>query len=235
MRYPRKIGRVGLALVAMLLLGAVSAGSASAAEFAASPSFPVKFSGEGSVGLLETQAGRSVTCAEGEASGAAESSGSASASVVFKGCHAEHFPLLSCTSAGRASGEIATVQMKGTPVNVTSSEVGILLQPASGEVMAEFKCSLGPISETLIVRGAVIGKVPNGELNSFRSTLHLEFKAVKGTQEYTKHLGSTSSFFLTTEGKGTEPFAAEQSGINEAVPGSTTLTALEGKQLKVIP
>lgn len=235
MRYPQKIGRLGLALAAMLLIGAVSAGAASAAEFAASPSFPVKFEGEGSVGLLETQKGRSVTCAEGEANGEVGGSTGAKASVVFKGCHAEHFPLLTCTSAGRAAGEIATVSMKGTPVNLTKTEVGILLQPESGEVMAEFKCSLSPISETLIVRGAVIGKVPNAELNSFRSTLHLEFKAVKGTQEYTKVEGSTTSYFLTTEGKGTEPFAAEQSGINEAVPGSTTLEALEGKQLKVIP
>lgn len=235
MRYPRKIGRIGLALVAMLLLGAVSAGTASAAEFAASPSFPVKFSGEGSVGLLETKAGRSVTCAEGEASGEVGSSTSASAVVVFKGCHAEHLPLLACTSAGRASGEIATSAMKGTPVNLTKSEVGILLQPASGEVMAEFKCSLGIVNETLIVRGSVIGKVPNGELNQPRSELHLEFKALKGIQEYTTYEGSGTSHFLTTEGKGTEPFAAEQSGINEAVPGSTTLTAETGKQIEVRP
>jgi hypothetical protein len=237
MRYPQKIGRLGLVLAAMLLIGAISAGAASAAEFAASPNFPVKFKGQGGVGLLETQRGRSVTCTGGKASGAAENSTLATASVVFTGCHAEHLPLLTCNSTGMGSGEIATTKMEGTPVNLdtTKTDVGILLQPASGEVMAEFKCALSPISETLIVKGAVIGKFRRSELNEFRSTLHLEFKAVLGTQEYTQIEGAGPQYFLTTEGKGTEPFAAEQSGITEAEQGSTTLEAEEGKKVKVIP
>jgi hypothetical protein len=237
MRYPAKIGRVGLALAAMLLIGAIGAGGASAAEFAASPSFPLKFSGEGKAGLLETKAGHSVTCSEGSTSGEVAGSTEAKASVVFKGCHAEHLPLLACTSSGRASGEIATSSLKATPVDVNAAktEAGILLQPASGEVMAEFKCSLGFVNETLTVTGSVIGKVPNAELNSFRSTLHLEFIAVKGVQQYTQVEGTGPQHVLLTKGEGTEPFAAEQSGIHEAVPGSTTLTAEGGKQLKVIP
>lgn len=226
-----------MALVAMLLLGAIGAGPASAAEFAASPGFPVKFTGTGSVGFLETEAGRSVTCTEGQASGEVGSSTAAKASVVFKGCHAEHLPLLACTSSGRASGEIATKALKGTPVNVDAGqeEVGILLQPESGSVLAEFTCSLGPVKETITVTGSVIGKIPNAELGEPRSTLHLEFKAVKGAQEYTQVEEAGAEHVLMTEGKGTEPFEAEKSGINEAVPGSTTLTAEAGGQIEVIP
>jgi hypothetical protein len=226
-----------MALVAMLLLGAVSASPASAAEFVANPSFSVKFTGEGKAGLLETKAGRSVTCTGGSASGEIAGSKEAKAMVVFKGCHAEHLPLLTCTSPGRAAGEIATSSMKGTPVNLdtTKTSVGVLLQPASGEVMAEFNCSLGFVNETLTVTGAVIGKFPDAELNEYRSTLHLEFIAIKGVQQYTQIEGSGTQYVLMTEGEGTEPFAAEQSGIHEAVPGSTTLTAEGGKQVKVVP
>ena len=237
MRYPAKIGRVGLALVAMLLLGAISAGSAAAAEFASSGGFPVKFSGEGEAGLLETVEGRSVTCTEGSASGEVAGSKEAKATVVFKGCHAEHFPLLTCTTSGKAAGEIATKSMKGTPVNLdtTKTDVGILLQPASGEVMAEFNCSLGFVNETLIVKGAVIGKVQRADVNKETATIHLEFKALKGKQEYTQIEGAGTQYFLTTEGEGTAPFKAEQSGINEAIPGSTVLTAEEGKKIKIVP
>jgi hypothetical protein len=237
MRYPRKIVGVGLALAAIFLLGAITAGAASAAEFAASPGFPVKFSGAGSVGLLETKAGRSVTCTETRASGEVGSATNAKATVVFKGCYAEHLPLLSCTSEGRASGEIATNPISGTPVDLNSAktEVGILLQPASGEVFTEFKCSLAPVNETIKVTGSVIGKVPTAELNSFRSQLHLEFHALKGEQEYTQVEGAGARHVLLTEGKGTEPFAAEESGISEAVPGTTTLTAEGGGQIKVVP
>lgn len=234
MRYLRKIGSVGLALAAISLLGAISAGGASAAEFQASPSFPVNFTGNGKVGLLETKAGRSVTCAETKVTvGAVVGSKEATATVVFEGCFAERLPLLTCQSGG-VSGQIVA-KVKATPINLDAAktEAGLLLEPASGTQFVSFDCVLGPINEELIVTGSVIGKVPTAELNEFRSTLHLEFKALKGAQEYTQVEGAGAKHVLMTEGKGTEPFAAEESGISEAVPGSSTLTAEEGKQVKL--
>lgn len=235
MRFPAKIGSVVLALVAMLLLGAISAGAASAAEFKAKPSFPVNFTGSGGAGLLETKAGRSVTCTETKVtSGSVASSSEAHATVVFHGCFAEHVALLTCQSAGRASGEIAT-SVAATPIdlNAAHTEAGLLLTPASGEVFVEFKCSLGPINETLKVKGSVIGKVPTSELNAFRSSLNLEFKALKGAQEFTQVEGTGTKHVLMTEGEGTEPFAAEESGISEAVPGTSVLNAEEEKQVEL--
>ncbi|MGN6816551.1 MAG: hypothetical protein ACTHK3_10790 [Solirubrobacterales bacterium] len=219
----------------MLLLSAIAAGAASAAEFGAKPAFPVNFTGSGKTGLLETKGGRSVTCTETVVtSGAVASSSEAHAEVVFHGCFAEHLPLLTCQTAGSASGVIVT-NVKATPIdlNATHTEAGLLLTPASGEVFVEFKCSLGPINETLTVKGSVIGKVPTSELNSFRSSLHLEFKALKGAQEFTQVEGTGAKHVLMTEGKGTEPFAAEESGISEAAPGTSTLNAEEGKQVEL--
>jgi hypothetical protein len=239
MRFPVKIGSVGLALVAMLLLGAIAAGAASAARFEASPGFPVKFSGEGKVGLLETKGGHSVTCTSAKASG--EVSGEhavANVSVAFKGCFAEHAPALACTTSGRASGEIVTNTIVGEPVNLGPGglQVGLLLKP-SGEVFAEFTCESGPLSvkETLKVTGSVIGQVKTTELNEFRSSLDLEFVQAAGVQAWTQVGGAGASYFLLTQGEGTAPFAAEQSAVGEAAPGTTTVTALEGKQIKVVP
>lgn len=144
MRYPLKIGSLGLALAAMLLLGAISTGVASAAKFEAEPSFPVKFTGKGGVGLLETKTGKSVTCTSAEASGeVSNATAVANVSVLFKGCFAEHLSteLFPCTSAGKASGEISTNAIVGKPVNLDTLgvQVGLLLEASSG-TFAEFTC-----------------------------------------------------------------------------------------------
>lgn len=240
MRFPVKIGSVLLALLAMSLLGAITAGAASAAKFEASPGFPVKFTGEGKVGLLETKKGHSVTCTSAKASGEVGGEHAVgSVSVAFKGCFAEHASALTCTTSGKASGEIVTNTIAGEPVNLglVGGQVGLLLKPASGEVFAEFVCEYAPLSvkETLKVTGAVIGQVKTTELNEFRSSLDLEFVQAAGVQAWTQVGGAGASYFLLTQGEGTAPFAAEQSAVGEAAPGTTTVTALEGKQLKVVP
>jgi hypothetical protein len=226
-------------LVAMLLLSGFAAASASAASFEAEPSFPVKFTGSGGVGFLETKAGRVVTCTSTEATG--EVSGTAEVkkvSVRFKGCFAERVALLSCQSAGQGSGEIVTNSIKATPVdlNAAKTEAGLLLEPeTAGGLFAEFKCEFGPIKETLKVKGSIIGKVPNAELNEFSETLHLEFNETKGTPTPNQVEGKGEKHVLLTKGEGTEPFEFEESGIQEAVSGTTTLTVQEGKRVKLVP
>lgn len=237
MRFPV---RIGLALAAMLLLSAIAAGAASAAKFEASPSFPVKFSGEGKVGLLETKKGHSVTCTSAKASGeVAGIEAVTSVTVAFKGCFAEHAPALACTTSGKASGEIVTNGIAGKPVDLDPLhlQAGLLLEPASGEVFAEFVCEYAPLSvkETLTVTGSVIGQVKTTELNEFRSSLDLEFVQAAGVQTWTQVEAAGASHFLLTKGEGTAPFAAEQSAVGEAAPGTTTVTALEGKQIKLVP
>lgn len=239
MRHPRSIGHLGLALVAAFLLGGIAAASASAASFEATPSFPVKFTGKGGAGFLETKAGRSVTCLETEATG--EVSGPTevkNVSVHFKGCFAEHVALLHCGTSAAASGEISTNAIKARPVdlNAAHTEAGLLLEPeTAGGLFAEFKCELSPVKETLKVKGSIIGKVPTAELNEFHETLNLEFKETKGSPEPSQVEGAGERHVLLTEGAGTEPFAFEESGIEELVPGETKTTALEGKKIKLVP
>lgn len=243
MRYPAKIGGLGLALAAVLLLGAIAAGTASAAKFEAKPGFPVKFSGEGKVGLLETKGGHSVTCLRAEASG--EVSGEhavANVSVAFKECAAEHLaPQALPCSSGTVSGEIVTKPIAGEPVDLDPlhAQAGLLLRPQSGEVFAEFVCQSTspsiPVKETLKVTGSLIGQVKTTDLNEFRKTLDLEFVQGSGIQAWRQIEATGAEHTLMTEGTGTAPFAAEQSAVGEAAPGTTTTTALGGAEIKLVP
>ncbi len=234
-----RIRRVSLAFAAMLVLAGIATASASAAKFEAKPSFPVKFTASGGPGFLETAAGRVVTCTETAATGEVASSTEVkNLNVTFAGCFAEHLALLRCQTAGKAAGEISTKAVKATPVDLDAAhtEAGLLLEPeVSGGLFAEFKCELGPIKETLRVKGSVIGKVPTAQLNEFRETLSLEFQETGGTPEPNQVEGAGEEHVLLTEGAGTEPFAFERSGIQEVLVGSTTTEALEGKQIKLVP
>ncbi|HMI80269.1 MAG TPA: hypothetical protein VK480_00630, partial [Solirubrobacterales bacterium] len=164
----------------------------------------------------------------------------AGVSVQFKGCFAEHLPALPCTTSGKTSGEIWTGTIVGRPVNLDTLgvQVGLLLEPSAG-AFAEFTCksSVGPIpvEEDLTVTGSLIGQIRTTQLNEFRSTLNLEFIQAGGTQAWTQVEGAGASHFLLTKGEGTAPFGPEQSAVGEAVPGETMTTALEGKQIKVVP
>ncbi len=237
MSYPREIRFVGLALVAVFLLGGIAAASASAAAFEATPSFPVKFTAKGGPGFLETKAGHRVACKESEGSGEVASATTvAKVEVKFKGCFAEGFPLLKCGTATAASGEITTKGIKGKPVDIdkAKTKAGILLEPEA-ELFAEFECEFSIIKEKVKVKGSVIGKVKDEDLNKFTKTLHLELKELKGTPEPNQVEEAGEKHVLLTKGEGTEPFEFEESGIQEAVLGETTTTALEGKEIKLIP
>lgn len=241
MSSPRSVGSMVLALVTAFLLSGIAAAGASAAKFEAEPSFPVKFTAKGGAGFLET-AGirhRSVTCTETEASGEVSSATEVkNVSVTFKGCFAEHLPLIKCKTKAKAEGEIVTNSIKAKPVNLDTlgKQVGLLFEPeVSGSLFAEFECKFGEIQETIKVKGSIIGKVPVTDLEKFTETLHLEFIQVAGMPLVSQVEGKGEKHVLLTEGEGTEPFAAEESGIQEAVPGSTTTTAQEEKKVKLIP
>lgn len=239
MKFPVKLRVAGIALAAAFAFAAFSASGASAASFEAQPSFPVKFTANGGAGFLETVGGHVVTCLDTEGSGEVASATEVrNVTVRFKECFAEHLPLLTCGTAGAASGEIVTNAIKATPVDLDAahSEAGLLLEPStSGGLFATFGCVLGPVQETLKVKGSVIGKVPTAELNQFRESLNLEFKATAGNPEPNLVEGTGSPHVLLTQGEGAQPFAYETSGIQELVPGEATTTALEGKKIKLVP
>jgi hypothetical protein len=244
MRHLRSIRHIGLALVAVLLLGGIATASASASGFEAEPSFPVKFTATAGKGFLETKAGRKVTCLKSKGSG--EVSGAvtvAKVAVAFEGCFAkvkvvaeQGAEVVPCQS-GLVPGEITTKSIKGKPVTLGTlkAEAGLLLEPESGELFAEFNCG-GVV--TLKVKGSIIGKVPNAQLNEFRTTLNLEFKAKKGTPEPNQVEGAGEKHVLLTKGESALPgqsFEFEESGIQEATVGETVIEMLEGKKIKLTP
>lgn len=245
MRYPQKIGRLGLALVAMLLLGALTAGTASAAKFESTGGFPVGFTAKGGVGLLETKTGKSVTCTSGEAAGEVQGATAVGGiTVQFKGCFAERLTMqaLPCTSAGATNtGEIWTNTIVGKPVNLDplKVQVGLLLEASGGGAFAEFTCKSTkeqfPVEEELTVTGELIGQFRTTQLNEFRKTMNLEFVQAGGTQAWTQLEAGGTQYFLETAGEGAIKFGPEQSAVGEAVPGETTVTALGGKEIKVVP
>ncbi|MDX6588937.1 MAG: hypothetical protein QOI84_211, partial [Solirubrobacterales bacterium] len=206
----RKIGSMALSLVAVLLLGGIATASASAATFAAEPSFPVSFTATGGKGTLETKAGRKVTCLKSTGSG--EVSGAETVvkvAVAFQGCAAkvevvaeQGAEVVPCQT-GLVPGEITTKSIKGKPVdiNAAKTEAGLLLEP-EGELFAEFNCG-GAV--TLKVKGSIIGKVPNAQLNEFRTSLNLEFKAKKGTPEPNQVEGAGEKHVLLTKGESGVP------------------------------
>lgn len=237
----RRVGSMFLALVTALLLSGIAAASASAAKFEAEPSFPVKFSASGGPGFLET-AGirhRSVTCLKTEASGEVSSATEVkNVSVTFQGCFAEHLALIKCQTKGEAEGKIVTKPIKAKPVNLDAlqKQVGLLFETeVSGGFFAEFECKFGEIQETIKVKGSIIGKVPLTDLEKFTETIHLEFIQVAGMPLVSQVEGKGEKHVLLTEGEGTEPFAAEESGVQEAAPGTATATAQEGKKIKLVP
>jgi hypothetical protein len=240
MRCRRKIGSTALSLVAVLLLGGIATASASAATFEAKPSFPVKFTATGGAGLLQTAKGRTVSCKESTGSGEVASATAVSGvAVTFKGCFAEGLAVLKCTGTGNVagSGEITTKPIKGEPVDIDKAhtKAGILLSP-EGELFAEFKCEFSTlVVETVKVKGSVIGKVKDTDVNKFTKELHLELIEVKGTPMPNQVEEAGEKHVLLTKGEGTEPFEFEESGIQESVPGTTTTTALEGKEIKLVP
>jgi hypothetical protein len=229
--------RLLLAVGTVLALGCLLAPGASAAHLEAEPSFPVKPMLRGNAAFLETARGRVITCSDSE--GGMEMSNFTelkSVGIRYKGCFAERVALLTCQS-GSTLGEIVTNALRARPVdlNAGKTEAGLLLEPESGELFAEFKCEFGPVKETLKVKGSIIGKVPNAELNEFRETLHLEFNETNGVPEPNQVEGKGEKDVLSITGEGTEPFEGEEAGIQEAVPGTTVLTVAEGKKIKLVP
>jgi hypothetical protein len=234
----RKLGSMGLSLVAVLLLGGIATASASAAKFEAKPSFPVNFTASGNAGLLETVAGRRVSCTSSTGVGAVANGTEVSVSAVtFTGCFAEGIKPLECTTTGQASGVIKTNPIKGSPVDIDKAhtKAGILLEATAG-VFTEFNCKLGAfVNENIKVEGSIIANVKATDLNVFTKELHLELLAVKGSPVVSQVEEAGAKHVLLTSGTGTEVFAAEESGIQEAVPGTTTTTAQEGKEIKLVP
>jgi hypothetical protein len=200
----RSIRTVGVALVAALVLVAVSSASAAQPVFYTKAAVgtvapPVSFTGTLGAAFLEGKAGTKITCKAGTATGevTGETTGE-NGKTTFTGCESSGFP---CENAG--AGVIETKVLKGSLGNVVAAKTpGLRLYPqvgGRGASLAEFSCASGAIAVN--VKGSVIGSLTGASGKSpaegkFAASATLAFAESKGIQKYTK--------FVAGEGEGGE-------------------------------
>jgi hypothetical protein len=194
-----------------VLVGAVAlAAIASASASAALPEFQqggktlektVKITeATGGFGKLESVAGITLSCTSksltGETHGANEVT-----DVVIKlsGCSVHGIQSHACTSTGAKSGEIVTTQLSGKLgyISKASKNVGLLLQPSKGELIAEcrYGSGEGKEAEFFKLKGSIIGAITpaNEEITKF--SVHFE-KTAGGKQVVTHFEGEEATHTL---------------------------------------
>jgi hypothetical protein len=234
MKRMHSIRALGLALVAVFLLGAVAAGSASASQPTFEPegkTFPVSFSAKGTGGRLETVGGTEVKCTGTSVTGAeiANEHAVKKIKITYTGCTA-FFGIASCTTSGQASGTIVTNELEGELeyIGASKNEVGVWFWPKAGKTKGTAFATFGCGGTTVTVRngtnngGVVCGISP---LNTFTTTSTLTCSQTKGVQKPVSYWNPSGCAevkdFLESEGTGgIAPFALQQS----AVEGTSTVT-----------
>lgn len=148
------------------------------------PGEPIPFWSFSGPGTLETVGGNTVTCAQDVNDGVVINATEDRTTVRFERCNA--FGVVPCKTAGEEEGVIETNRLRSKLryINHVTKEVGDVLEPARGEVLAEFECAGIPIE----VKGSVIGVVPAGafeaELEEEGELLFAQTEGVQSVKEY---------------------------------------------------
>lgn len=228
------IRTLGLAIVAVCLLGAVAAASASASQPKFEPEsakFPITFSAAGGASKLETVGGTDVSCTANSVTGGEITSEKAVKKIVitYTGCTA-FFGFATCTTSGKTSGTIVTNALEGELVYIGASknEAGIAFWPTAGKAKGTAFATFGCAGTTISVKngtanGGVVCKIT--PLNTFTTTSTLACSQTKGVQNPASYWNPSGCAevkdFLESEGTGGfSPFALQQSGVQ----GSATVT-----------
>jgi hypothetical protein len=203
-----RIRAVGLALVAVFALSAVTSAAASANKPELEPkgkAFTLTFTAKGGAATLEKSGGfGNIKCTANTAKGTQTSAILDEVTITFTGCKSSVGGACKSNGAPKTE-EIKTVLLESLVVYApTAKEVGVVLAPnGSGLSTGEdifTKKAFTPVIECgglvpvkVEVRNGVIGKIPNAELNAFKQTLVLDFTSpAVGTQtieEYEKDAG----------------------------------------------
>ncbi|HEX5225088.1 MAG TPA: IPT/TIG domain-containing protein, partial [Solirubrobacteraceae bacterium] len=129
---------------------------------------------------LETLAKDIVTCTGEHGTGEyASNTTVANVTLTLTGC--TFGTAGACQSPGNAEGEISTVTMNGTlgliakGLESAKNKIGLVLRPASGELIAEFGCP----GTHAAVDGSVIGEVPHDTMVTAANIKYTETKAVQ--------------------------------------------------------
>jgi hypothetical protein len=141
-----------------------------------------------------------------------------------------------CTSKGGTTGEIATAELKallayGYPSKATTEgrETGMVLSPASGEVIAEFTCA-GLFK--IAVKGSMIGVA--GPLDSRVKTFNVAFKQaslVQSPSEYELESGTKVNTALSCIEEGVTRNCAVETVTPDTITLSGEEAAIEGPDI----
>jgi hypothetical protein len=202
----KRIGIIGLCFAAVLAFGAVAAATASAEpgfEMEAGAKLPgLMFHSVSGKGILETTSGGKVECQKDFNLGEFLTEHLVSLKVHFLECKAITGP---CQNKGAESGLILTELLLGHIGYIeenggTTKHVGLLLEPQTGTLDAEFEC---PIVGVQKVTGSVVGEFPENnakgekQYNVKRTNLELVFKQNKGKQALTTFQLPLGGNFMT--------------------------------------
>lgn len=148
---------------------------------------------KGGAAFLEAESGIKIECAtNGSEGGEILSATEADGKAVYTGCHIEALGGVKCTSAGAATGEIKTNELRATPEE-KGGKVWVNYTAKNGGYLAEFACEVVSIR----VSGNAAGKVTGG----------VNEMSVKSTQTFARSIEGIEGQNLTSEsntGKGFE-------------------------------
>jgi hypothetical protein len=212
----KRIGMMGLSLVAAFALSALVAGSALAAKH--TNTGPLKFTSVNeNAPHLEIKGAGEVLCKADTAAGEITSATEGTVTAKFTGCESAGKKCTGVLNTGE-EGNITTVllNIKLGYINKTKKEVGTRFKPQSGTYNAEFECP-GTPDVFNKVKGKVIGRVSPVDVGT-ETTSKSDLKKSGSEQEVQKFEGGepkeTLISEISTTGKG-GPFA-EDEGIQNA-------------------
>ena len=190
-------------LLTLTTITAITAINASALpEFLVAGGFPIRFTGRGGLGTLETVGGRQIVCEGGKSEGEIVSATHLTAQLDISNCRI--FGIINAHSLGDTGGVIL-VKLLGLLcyINKARQEVGVKLEFTGRGVHLEVATVLA------LIEGTLIGKVTPVNTRTL-GPFELTLKEVRGVQELQKCEGEAENKHLvTSENEGT----AEESGL----------------------
>jgi hypothetical protein len=179
----RNIKVLGLALIAMLALGVVGAGSASALLFlvkggAASESFTVKnLNNSAKPATLETAGKNTITCNSVLGKGTILNKTDMIEKILFTAHECTDSLGSSCQTAGEPSGLVTSLDLRGLLITTLNDKYGIVLSAEKAN-HGEGTCGSGLFEVKIAVSGTIAGEFTEtlAESQTEKTVAQIEFK-----------------------------------------------------------
>jgi len=221
-----------LALTACLVAGALSVSSASALSFRpSSPSETAFTQSSGGEATANDAKSHYIWC-EGESGGISEFEDEVrgTATLALRGCEGIIYHS-KCTSSGAEKGEIRTAPLSMKLVELPGGGIGMLFEPVSGSLFAEFSCGGFDVKWS----GGVIGGVTDPGYETQASSFDLSLVASGESQQYTETAdGQEAHLEDSVTGSAPTPMGLN-ADIVMSLPGDTYEFSTEGPEKAETP